>query len=321
MKERDISIDILKFIAALLITNSHMELLYGKYGMLATGGAIGDVLFFFVSGFTIFNGRMGRFDNWYKRRINRIYPTVFAWAIIGSFVFGYQNSMKYTILQGGGWFVSCIMIYYLVLWFIKREAKIKLEWAFAIASAIVLVSYFFFNRPQGWSMYGATYYKWIHYFLFMLLGSIIGTLPKQRLHFSFSRDLIKLLLCITAFYVVCIVSLRIQYLAQWQIVSLFPLLGTTFYFYKVCNCRPLKRCYNNRYVGWCIKFIGGLCLEIYIVQSSLFTDAMNSIFPLNIFVMFLIISVVAYLLRCISRIFAQTFKDGEYNWYEVFRPV
>lgn len=31
MKQRDISIDILKFIAALAITNSHMELLYGKY--------------------------------------------------------------------------------------------------------------------------------------------------------------------------------------------------------------------------------------------------------------------------------------------------
>lgn len=32
----------------MLITNSHMELLYGKYSVLATGGAIGDVLFFFA---------------------------------------------------------------------------------------------------------------------------------------------------------------------------------------------------------------------------------------------------------------------------------
>ena len=67
-KTRDISIDILKCIAAIVITNSHMELLYGKYNVLATGGAIGDVLFFFCSGFTLFLGKMGRFDNWYKRR-------------------------------------------------------------------------------------------------------------------------------------------------------------------------------------------------------------------------------------------------------------
>ena len=102
MKQRDISIDILKFIAAIMITNSHMELLYGKYSALATGGAIGDVLFFFASGFTLFLGRMGRFDNWYKRRINRIYPTVFAWAIMGAFIFNYHNDMKHTLIHGGG---------------------------------------------------------------------------------------------------------------------------------------------------------------------------------------------------------------------------
>lgn len=102
MNKRDISIDILKFFAALVITNSHMELLYGKYSFLATGGAIGDVLFFFASGFTLFLGTMGRFDNWYKRRINRIYPTVFAWAIIAAFVFNHQNDMKFTVIHGGG---------------------------------------------------------------------------------------------------------------------------------------------------------------------------------------------------------------------------
>lgn len=45
---RDISIDILKCIAAIMITNSHMDILYGDYSYLATGGAIGDALFFFA---------------------------------------------------------------------------------------------------------------------------------------------------------------------------------------------------------------------------------------------------------------------------------
>lgn len=56
MRQRDTSIDILKFIAVLAITNSHAGLLYGQYSALATGGAIGDVLFFFASGFTILLG-------------------------------------------------------------------------------------------------------------------------------------------------------------------------------------------------------------------------------------------------------------------------
>lgn len=46
-------VDILKCIAAILITNSHMDMLYPKFSFLATGGAIGDALFFFCSGFTL----------------------------------------------------------------------------------------------------------------------------------------------------------------------------------------------------------------------------------------------------------------------------
>ena len=46
-KTRNHTIDILKFLAAILITNSHMDVLYpGKFSVLATGGAIGDALFF-----------------------------------------------------------------------------------------------------------------------------------------------------------------------------------------------------------------------------------------------------------------------------------
>lgn len=100
MKERNISIDILKCFAAILITNSHMGILYGNYSVLAMGGAIGDSLFFFCSGFTLFLGRMGGFDNWYKRRINRIYPTIFAWAILTSFFFNNHNDIKDVLLRG-----------------------------------------------------------------------------------------------------------------------------------------------------------------------------------------------------------------------------
>ena len=71
MKDRDYSIDILKFLAVFLIINSHMDALYVKYGMLATGGAIGDVLFLFASGYTLLLSKRNlSFDNWYKRRIS-----------------------------------------------------------------------------------------------------------------------------------------------------------------------------------------------------------------------------------------------------------
>lgn len=320
MKERNIGIDILKFFAALLITNSHMGMLYGKYDILATGGAIGDVLFFFSSGFTLFLGRMGRFDNWYKRRINRIYPTVFAWAILSAFFFNQHQSMDYTIIHGGGWFVTCIMLYYVVLYFIQRFLLHHLKWVFGIVALICIAWYFIMDRPDDYNMYGATYFKWGHYFLFMLLGAMMGISQKQW-KFNFKTDFIKLISSIFVYYAILFAGRIYTLFSELQIISLIPLLFIVYYFYKVCSSDTLKKWYTNRYIGWSIKFIGGLCLEIYLVQGVLFTENMNHIFPINILIMFIIIFAVAYLLRCGSRIFSQTFKDGEYDWKAVFKLI
>lgn len=320
MKERNIGIDILKFFAALLITNSHMGMLYGKYDILATGGAIGDVLFFFCSGFTLFLGRMGRFDNWYKRRINRIYPTVFAWAILSAFFFNLHQSMDYTIIHGGGWFVTCIMLYYVMLYFIQRFLLHHLKWVFGIVALICIAWYFIMDRPADYNMYGATYFKWGHYFLFMLLGAMMGISQKQW-KFNFKTDFIKLIGSIFIYYAILFAGRIYTLFSELQIISLIPLLFIVYYFYKVCSSDTLKKWYTNRYIGWSIKFIGGLYLEIYLVQGVLFTENMNHIFPINILIMFIIIFAVAYLLRCGSRIFSQTFKDGEYDWKAVFKLI
>ena len=96
-------------------------LLYGKYSVLATGGTIGDALFLFCSGFTLFMKPMmsiREFPDWYKRRINRIYPTVLAIAVIKCTFFGGHSTINDIILHGGGWFVSCIMIYYVFIFLI-----------------------------------------------------------------------------------------------------------------------------------------------------------------------------------------------------------
>ena len=70
-----------------------------------------------------------------------------------------------------------------------------------------------------------------------------------------------------------------------------------------------------------MRAIGGLCLEVYLVQNSLFTDKLNSIFPFNILVVLAEILAVAYALRCLGRIWSQTFKEADYDWKEVFRLV
>lgn len=319
MKQRNIGIDILKCFAALVITNSHMDILYPKFSILATGGAIGDALFFFCSGFTLFLGRMGRFDNWYKRRINRIYPTIFAWAILGSLLFGYHNNINKVLLTGGGWFVSCIMLYYVVLYFIQRYLLGYLKWIFMVVGLSCASWFILTDTSTNFNMYGEGYFKWFHFFMFMLMGAMIG-ISKQEYKYHCVWDGLKLMGCIVLFYTLYVFK-DISAYNKFQMLTWFPLLGTVFYFYKVCNSELMKKVYFNWIIGWPIKLIGSLCLEIYLVQTSLFTDKMNAIFPFNLIIMLVIIVFAAYILRCGARLFAQTFKDMDYDWRAVFKTT
>lgn len=317
MKQRNISIDILKCIAAILITNSHMDMLYPNK-IFATGGAIGDALFFFCSGFILFLKPMGRFDNWYKKRTSRIYSVVFSWAILAALFFGNNFNIIDIIIHGGGWFITCIMIYYVVMYLINKFMINRLYLASFIAVVIICIWYVVMDRPKDYNMYGATYFKWGHYFLFMLLGAILG-ISKKEFKYHFTYDFLKLIGCIVIYYSILYASRQIAMVEQLQIISLIPLVAITFYFYKIANSRFLKQMYNSRFLGVWIKIIGGLCLEVYLVQFSLFTDKLNHIFPLNLIIIFTIILITAYILRSLSRIFAQTFKEQDFDWKVIFR--
>ena len=339
--KRDVSIDIIKCMAAMLITYSHMGMLFPPpYAALSTGGAMGDVLFFFCSGYTLLLGRDDNgFFNWYKRRINRIYPTVFAWALMACVCFDLHVDFVYTLLWGGGWFVTCIMLYYVLFYFIRKfafsrqsvETAVKRMWlVIALSVAAVLVWYWTMDREPGFNMYGQTIFKWCHYFLFMLAGAILGWLKRHKNMDAESCTgwrpgfLVSLLLmvgCVAMYYGMMMFRGKGWLYDELQILTLLPLLGFVYAMYVWCNTRQMVRLYNNRIAGFAVKAVGGLCLEIYLVQYNLFTDRLNDLFPLNIVIIFLLIVVAAYVLRCMARIWAQTFMEGNYDWKAVVKIV
>ncbi len=319
MKNRDIGIDIIKFFAAIIITNSHFGHIYPpSLQALATGGAIGDALFFFCSGFTLFLKPAGRFDNWYKKRISRIYPTIFAWAIISAFLFGSTSNMKTTILHGGGWFVTCIMLYYIVAYFINRYFYNRLYTAFSVATLIVIISYIMWDRPDNFGMYGDTLLKWVFFFLAMLLGAIIG---KNRKVMGEKKSLIISIVSIIAFYAILFMSASNPIANKLQIISLLPLLALTYSTYSLFNGKTALKLFSKKSVYYIVMFVGGLCLEIYITQITLLHYDLGLPFPLNYFAMFAIIITSAYLLRCCARFFMQTFNKEDYNWKEIFKAI
>lgn len=321
MKQRNPSIDILKFFAALLITNSHMGLLYpDSLAKLSTGGAIGDVLFFFCSGFTLFLGRGGNFFNWYKRRINRIYPTVLMWAAISAFFFHWRIGMDFTILHGGGWFVSCIMIYYVFLYFIKRYFVDRLKWVFRIVCVAVL-GWYLTEDSSTIFMYGETYFKWCHYFLFMLAGAVCGLRMKERgvKGHSVGGNLLFLLLSVCLFYGLQFWGSRNVFVAHLQVLTLIPLMGVALCMYRLCCEEWLVRIYQFRWVHRIVYSISALCLEIYLCQGAVFNTSWNHLFPLNIFFNFCLVIATAYGVKVASNWFVQTFREEDYDWKKMMK--
>lgn len=318
MKERNLSIELFKFIAVVLVINSHMELLYGKYSFLATGGAIGDCMFFFASGFTIFLGRGGTFDNWYKRRIRRIYPSLMAWALILPVINNKFITINDLVAGGGNWFITCIMIYYVLLYVAKKFFENKPLIPLLASISLVLVWYLFEDKTSSF-MYGNTYFKWVHYFLFMLLGAYIGN-RQFKLVSNIKNDLCLLILSIVSFYGIMILAAKFIFFSYLQILSLIPLFGIIIYSFKLCSLPSVDEFMKTK-KGLCLRFISGLCLESYIVQGVMFTDKLNFLFPFNILLVFLVIMITAYITRSLGKIILQIFQKEDFDWKAVIRLV
>ena len=106
---------------------------------------------------------------------------------------------------------------------------------------------------------------------------------------------------------------------SFRFVSILPQILFVYSLHSLCQMSVMEKIYHNKYAHTFIMLVGGLCLEIYLVQPVLLTDKMNWLFPLNLIIMFVIIIFAAYILRCLSRIWMQTFKYEDYDWKAVVK--
>ena len=302
------AIDILKFIAVFLVMNSHMEICYPKYQFLATGGAIGDALFFFASGFTLFLGQDLRFDQWYKRRVNRIYPSILAAAIIAYVVWHFEENIGDILIGKRYWFIGCIMVYYVFLFPLKKIKNMKfLNWIF-IGWLVLMIILFFAIWGGNVSLYSKGLYRCLLFFLFMLQGAIMGKHTE-------------VFICRWWHVPLLLISLLIWFMLvhigegnSILIISIIPLLCLTYSLCCFCNAQFLTRFYNTRIAGGTLFVISQLCLEVYLIQKFVFTDTLNHLFPLNIILIMLAVIISAYMVKLIAELISQTFKSEPYEW-------
>ena len=217
------------------------------------------------------------------------------------------------------------MLYYVLLYWVQRFFVDHLGKVLTLVAVVSLLVYIFWfpykHETSGRGLYGIlTFYRWIPYFGFMLIGTWVGMkskIPSNKVKCRW-YDVVLLMLSVLVFYGIQFMAKKNVAFAPWQIVTLIPLAGIIYYFYKICNAECFERIYNTRYGRMIVLTVSGLCLESYLIQHYLLTDKLNGIFPLNISLIMLLILAVSYICRCLARIFSQTFRTEDYEWKKIF---
>ncbi len=165
-------VSFIRFVAAVLITNSHFDELYpAGFSWMSTGGALGNALFFFVSGWTLYLSRRSNFAEWIARRYSRIFPSawIFYLCVIAAGAGTYAAADFLTL--SSHWFLNAIVVFYPAFFFITKFFEKRLPWIIAL-TAIPLAATFFALPHESYILESGTLnLRWYAYFAIMLLGA------------------------------------------------------------------------------------------------------------------------------------------------------
>ena len=311
-------ITVLRFLAALLITNSHFGGIY-PHSSLACGGMLGNLLFFAVSGYCLYNVR-GTFLRWYGQRLLRIYPAVVIVTSFGIFV-GYQwvnatfeSFISVFLFPTFYHFVAAIVILYIPFYFLMKVPDFrlwrldKLGWILLAVFTLHLMVYIFFYDKTTYRIEQVgtgQKFPWFIFFESMLLGAIFrkyDSIFRSR-RFRPVWDVLMLFLFAIGYAGVRTLLKTGRIPGEYQIVSpIFLNLLTGALFWSASSLDRAMEIWkgSNRWIGRTIEIISSLTLEIYLVQNVVivFIPSMLKVsFPLNWLACVAVILLGAFLVR------------------------
>lgn len=319
-KEKILTLELLKFIAALMITNSHFKPLYpDSISVLGTFGAPGNALFFFVSGYALSLGTLNiNGINWYKKRIKRLWPTTLVWnTLLSHLLFGSTLSFASVWLGGGAWFIHCIAVYYILYYIVRKLNYIKMSIIFSFLFSII---YFFTLLPiSEYSIYQDDWH-YICFFSIMMMGAYCAIYRNEIHSNKILKNLFIALVSFVSFYVLQMIGKGKEApLYYVQVISLLPLHTFIYYFYKVVDMDWCIKLMSIKVVKYLIMSIAALTLEIYLVGFGFINTDFNHLFPLNLLIVFGGICIQAYVLKVLTNLFVQFLDDGCFDLKKVLR--
>ncbi|MHC1725273.1 MAG: acyltransferase family protein [Syntrophobacteraceae bacterium] len=301
----------------LLIINSHLDLYY-PVKELATGGALGNSIFFFLSGFGIYLSQQRStkpFSAWIATRISRIYPSIWIVLILVSLPLmimeGRLNETSGMIFIGKffnppWWFLQALLIFYILSYHLLKETRrAELFITFSLFAIIYIIAYFTWVDLTKWSVE-----KWpfdqIHYFMVFLFGIIVAKRTKAILFNGLYNYFILIILIVLIyahkFLMTKSILPELQFLQQ---IAMYPIV---YYLLKVSRSPfVLTNIMRFKPISTSVDFLSNHTLEIYIVHETINHPiaTLPVLFPLNIFTFMTLTFILSALVKRLADVIRQ----------------
>ncbi|MBE5958656.1 MAG: acyltransferase [Lachnospiraceae bacterium] len=298
----------LRAIAAMLITNSHYADIW-PISKMAFGGHIGNCIFFFVSGFCLYDIKE-IFPKWYVKRIIRIYPALWIAATV-SLVWGQNSADSITayvhcyLYPTWYHFIASIMVLYCLLYlflYIHKKWKIDLKCFMGIVLFVFLIIYASkFNHNLFHIESIDEKWVWFQFMEAMLVGAVFRDNYDK---ISGSISFFEVINVVGAFVVYVVLKVVIpghkvlwilQILLPFSLLWLIVFMGIIFI--KLEKIEYFKNMNDN--INRIIVFISSISLEIYLCQYVVI--AHNKLgFPISFLVVTGEIILYAWIVHLIS---------------------
>lgn len=174
------------------------------------------------------------------------------------------------------------------------------------------VTYFFWMPVAVGSPFHTSFHFVCH-FSIMMMGAIVYVCRDKIKTKHWIMDVCCMVLSFVLYFLILSVGKnKTGWMYDVQVFAFVPLHGFVYYGYKVASYKWTDWCFRKKLLGKGISLVAGLTLEIYIVQFMLITNKLNSVFPLNIVIVFAVICLAAYLLKVMTAAFLSLLSKDKF---------
>ncbi len=310
---------VLRTIACLLITNSHGEAVY-PIRILASGGLLGDVIYFAISGYCLYSLKDTKFLPWYGKRLKRVYiPTwLTAGLFIATHIYGqisWQRKLHLLIYPTHYHFVASILVLYIIFFFavklINHDPDQRQKRLLLVTSATAILFFLLF-----YTVYDRSYYHidnvnnrmiWHLYFISMMIGAYFRMNTEKYLGKRNVLSWVGILFSggLYAATKVCCTRGIIPPALQW-INQLTLLILLVFIFRSFIGMEDVIQKLPESVMSP-IRFIADMAFEIYLAQAVIIPtfNTGKETFPYNFLIVMSITFLCAYGVHIVTNMIVQ----------------